>query len=67
MAASVLPSFGSDILLSLPSGSALQAWARALPRSERRAVVDAAQAVARGSASRQLQQAAHVILTAVDV
>ncbi len=66
MAASVLPAFSSDTLLALPSGSALQQWVRSLRGSERRAVVDAAHAVAHGSASRRLQEAAQLILTAVE-
>ena len=66
MTASVLPAFSSDALLALPPGSALQQWARSLRGSERRAVVDAAQAVAHGSPSRRLQEAAQVILTAVE-
>ena len=66
MAASALSAFSSDTLLALPSGSALQSWVRSLRGAERRAVVDAAQAVAHGSPSRRLQEAAQVILTAVE-
>lgn len=66
MAASAFPVFSSDTLIALPTGADLTAWVRSLRGVERRAVVDAATAVAHGSVSRRLQHAARVILTAVE-
>ncbi len=65
MAASVLPAFSSDTLMALPTGTDLTAWARSLRGAERRAVIDAATAVAQGSASRRLRDVAQTILAVV--
>ena len=66
MAVSGLPVWSADALMALPTGADLVAWARSLRGAERRAVVDAAQAVAHGSASRRMQEAAQAILTAAE-
>lgn len=59
--------YSSDALVKMPNGPELSTWARRLRGDDRRAVIDAALAVSRGSASYRLRNAAESILTALEV
>lgn len=59
--------YSSDALVKMPNGSELSTWARRLRGDDRRAVIDAALAVAQGSANYRLRNTAEAILHALEV